>query len=118
MFELAGGSVVGLHGEEVNIRGIGSADPLAERIGLGIAVVLAALGVFAIGRSHGPAGGRRIPGGPIFLWLVPILLILVSAPINGLPRQRTPVDPFILILAAIGLAWLWDRRATGRVRAV
>jgi hypothetical protein len=55
--------------------------------------------------------------GPLFLWLVPILLLLVAAPINGLPRQRTPADPFILILAAIGLAWLWDRRAAGRVTA-
>lgn len=119
LFEVTGGSVVGFYGEPVTIRGIGSDDPLAERLGLGIAVILAAIGVFAIVRSRRRVelGERRIPGGPLFLWLVPILLILVAAPINGLPRQRTPVDPFILILAAVGLAWLWDRRGAGRVRA-
>jgi 4-amino-4-deoxy-L-arabinose transferase-like glycosyltransferase len=119
LFEVADGSVVGFYGEPVTIRGIGSDDPLAERLGLGLAVVFAVLGVFAIVRSRRRAapGDRRIPAGPLFFWLVPVLLILVAAPINGLPRQRTPVDPFILILAAIGLAWLWDRRGAGRVRA-
>jgi 4-amino-4-deoxy-L-arabinose transferase-like glycosyltransferase len=119
LFEITGGSVVGFYGEEVTTRGIGSADPPVERLGLGIAVLLAAVGVFACARSRRSraAGVRRIPGGPLFLWLVPALLILVAAPINGLPRQRTPIDPFILILAAIGLAWLWDRLAAGRVRA-
>jgi 4-amino-4-deoxy-L-arabinose transferase-like glycosyltransferase len=119
MFEVAGGSVVELNSEEVNTRGIGSADPLVERIGLGIAVGLAILGIYVIvRRRRATAAGPPIPRGPLFLWLVPIFLILVSAPINGLPRQRTPADPFILILAAIGLSWLWDRRAAGRVRAV
>lgn len=120
MFELSSGSVVGYHGEEVNIRGIGSADPLAERIGLAIAAGLAVLGIAAIVRSRRrPQGAeRRIPSGPLFLWLVPVLLLLVSAPINGLPRQRIPVDPFILILAALGLSWLWSRFGGGRVRAV
>jgi 4-amino-4-deoxy-L-arabinose transferase-like glycosyltransferase len=115
LFEVAGGSVVDPFTGRVEIRGVGSADPLAERLGLGLAVLLAVVGAVAIVRARRP-GARRIPAGPLFLWLVPILLILVAAPINGLPRQRTPVDPFILILAAIGLAWLWDRRYAGRVR--
>jgi len=61
-----------------------------------------------------PSGGDRpprIPQGPLFLWLVPILMILAAAPIAGLPRYRLPADPFLLILAAIGLVWILDRYA-------
>jgi 4-amino-4-deoxy-L-arabinose transferase-like glycosyltransferase len=114
LFEVAGGSVVDPITGPVETRGIGSADPLAERIGLGLAVFLALVGAIAIAWSRRP-GERRIPAGPLFLWLVPILLILAAAPINGLPRQRTPADPFILILAAIGVAWLYASSRKGRV---
>lgn len=114
LFEVVGGSVVDPISGRVEIRGIGSADPPSERIGIGLAVLLAVVGGVAIVRSRRPHR-RRIPTGPLFLWLVPILLILVAAPINGLPRQRTPVDPFLLILAALGLAWAWDRLRAGRV---
>lgn len=115
LFELSGGSVVDPISGRVEIRGIGSADPVVERIGLGLAVLLAVVGATAIIRSRRP-GARRIPAGPLFLWLVPILLILAAAPINGLPRQRTPVDPFILILAAIGIVWIWESCREGRLR--
>jgi 4-amino-4-deoxy-L-arabinose transferase-like glycosyltransferase len=112
LFEVTGGSVVDADGRTVADRGIGSADPTAERVGLAIAAILALLGLIVMLRSK-PGGGdgpRRIPRGPLFLWLVPILMILVAAPIAGLPRYRLPADPFLLILAAIGLTWLWDRR--------
>jgi 4-amino-4-deoxy-L-arabinose transferase-like glycosyltransferase len=118
MFEIEGGSVIGFYGEEVTTRGIGSDTPLGERIGLGIAVWLAALGVYAIWRSRRQgSSGRPLPWGPLFLWLVPILLLAVSIPINGLPRQRTPIDPFLLILAGIGAAWLVERLRLDRVPA-
>jgi 4-amino-4-deoxy-L-arabinose transferase-like glycosyltransferase len=109
LFEVAGGSVVDDRGRVVEDRGIGSADPTPERIGLAIVAILAVLGAVAIvrGRSRGAPGAPRVPRGPLFLWLVPILMILVAAPIAGLPRYRLPVDPFLLILAAIGLLWLW-----------
>jgi 4-amino-4-deoxy-L-arabinose transferase-like glycosyltransferase len=114
LFEVSGGSVVDPITGPVETRGIGSADPIAEQIGLGLAVLLALVGVIALARSRGP-DRRRIPTGPLFLWLVPILLILAAAPINGLPRQRTPADPFILILAAIGVSWLYANSRKGRV---
>lgn len=118
MFEITGGSVIGFYGEEVTKRGIGSDTPLGERIGLGVAVAFALLGLFAIWASRRPGSpGRRLPWGPLFLWLVPILLLAVSLPINGLPRQRTPIDPFLLILAGVGVAWVVERLRLDRVRA-
>ena len=112
LFEIEGGSVVDLRSEAIYDRGIGSALPSSERLGLAIAVVLAAFGLFAM---LGPRGremsrGRRIPRGPLFLWLVPLAIAAATLPIAGLPRYRLPIDPFILILAGIGLVELWDRR--------
>jgi len=121
LFEVAGGSVVDDEGHVVDDRGIGSADPAVERAGIAIAAALALLGAFAILRSRSqprPDGAPPlIPSGPLFLWLVPILMILLAAPIAGLPRYRLPADPFLLILAALGLGWLWDRLAIHRTAA-
>ena len=116
MLELEGGSVVDDRGRAVNDRGIGSADPTAERIGIALAALLAVLGAVAIARSRpgGPDEARRIPRGPLFLWAVPILLILTTALLNGLPRDRLPADPFLLVLAAVGLTWTLDRLGRGR----
>jgi hypothetical protein len=115
LFELSSGSVVDIGGRVIEDRGIGSADPAAERVGLAIAAMLALLGAIAMIRSGPGTTGEapRIPRGPLFLWLVPILMIVVTALLNGLPRDRLPADPFLLILAAVGAVWLWDRlRAT------
>jgi 4-amino-4-deoxy-L-arabinose transferase-like glycosyltransferase len=113
LFEIVGGSVVDTHGDPVTTRGIGSNTPMAERVGIALAAALAVLGVVAIARSgrRDPADGgpRRIPRGPLYLWLVPILVIAAATPLLGLPRYRLPADPFLLILAAIGVSWLWDR---------
>lgn len=35
-------------------------------------------------------------------------MILTAIPIAGLPRYRLPADPFLLILAAIGIVWIRD----------
>ena len=111
LFEIEGGSVVNLRGAAVYDRGIGSALPLAERIGLGIAVALAAVGIFAMlgPWSRDVNGKRPVPRGPLFLWLVPAAIAAATLPIAGLPRYRLPVNPFILMLAGIGLLALWDR---------
>jgi 4-amino-4-deoxy-L-arabinose transferase-like glycosyltransferase len=119
LFELSGGSVVDEHGRAVNDRGIGSDDPIGERIGIALAALLALAGIVAIlksrSRSRSEGGPPKIPSGPLFLWLIPILMLLIAMPIAGLPRYRLPADPLILILAAIGLTWLWDsRKRVGR----
>ena len=114
MFELTGGSVVDGSGKPVDDRGIGSATPVAERVGLGVVCLLALGGLFAIVRSRlavrsRPTEPPDIPSGPLFLWLLPILILLMTALLNGLPRDRLPADPFLLILAAVGLAWIFNR---------
>jgi len=112
MFELSGGSVVDGNGEAVAERGIGSATPASERIGLLLAMVLAACGVAAIlssrrGRAE-REDGAFFATGPLFLWLIPVLTLVATALLNGLPRDRLPVDAFLLLLAAIGVASLLD----------
>lgn len=110
LFEIEGGSVVDRRGAAVDDRGIGSADPVVERIGLALAVALATIGVVAMLRNRGRHGRPpSIPRGPLFFWLVPILMAIFTAPVAGLPRYRLPLDPFLLTLAAIGLLTLVDR---------
>ncbi|HEX7243961.1 MAG TPA: glycosyltransferase family 39 protein [Solirubrobacterales bacterium] len=118
MFELTGGSVVDREGNPVDDRGIGSAAPTSERIGIAILVLLGLVGTLALifSRRANPGDSERPPGlprGPFFLWLIPILILTTTALVNGLPRDRLPADPFLLILAAIGLAVVYDR-ARGR----
>jgi 4-amino-4-deoxy-L-arabinose transferase-like glycosyltransferase len=122
LFEIVGGSVVDVEGRPLNDRGIGSATRTVDRIGLALGAALAMVGVIAIVRSRrkvepGAGETRRIPHGPLYLWLVPILMIVTAAPLGGLPRYRLPADPFLLILAAIGLAYLWDRITPGNKEA-
>jgi hypothetical protein len=56
--------------------------------------------------------------GPPWLWLVPLLLLLSAAIVVGEVRFRAPVDPFLVLLAALGadavLTWL--RRPAGATR--
>jgi 4-amino-4-deoxy-L-arabinose transferase-like glycosyltransferase len=116
LFEIEAGSVVDDRGRVVDDRGIGSAVSTADRIALAIATLLALLGAVAIASSRRGGPGRRVPAGPFFLWLVPILMIATAVPIAGLPRYRLPADPFLLILAAIGAIWLAGRFDGARAR--
>ncbi|HET7510595.1 MAG TPA: glycosyltransferase family 39 protein [Solirubrobacterales bacterium] len=112
LFEVTGGSVVEQRGHAVDDRGIGSATPPAERIGLAIAVFFGLLGAIALLRSRAAArrgnAPPRLPTGPAFLWLVPAVMLAVAIPVAGVPRYRLPADPFLMMLAAIGMLWLLD----------
>jgi 4-amino-4-deoxy-L-arabinose transferase-like glycosyltransferase len=68
-----------------------------------VAFALALVGLIAIVR-------RALPRGPVFLWLVPLLMLAGVLPILGTPRYRAPIDPFIVLLAALGLVALAARR--------
>lgn len=52
---------------------------------------------------------RAARGAPRFLWLTPVLLLLSAVFVQGQARFRVPIDPFIVILAGLGLIGLWDR---------
>ena len=56
--------------------------------------------------------------GPPWLWLVPVLLLLSAAAVVGEIRFRAPVDPFLVLLAALGAdaALTWLRRPAGASR--
>jgi len=53
------------------------------------------------------ASRRSMPSprmSPTLLWLVPLGLFASVVAISGLPRFRVPVDPFLVLWAALGLA--------------
>jgi 4-amino-4-deoxy-L-arabinose transferase-like glycosyltransferase len=52
------------------------------------------------------------PIGPLSLWLLPILAYLLTVPSVGNPIKRLPLDPFFILLAALGASACWD--AVGR----
>ena len=79
-----------------------------------VAFVLALAGVIVV-----VAG--LCPRGPLFLWLVPVLMLVGVVLVLGTPRYRAPLDPFIVVLAALGVVTLAARRRgapAGRPRAV
>ena len=78
-----------------------------------IICLLALLGVFS----------RAVRTAPKWVWIVPMLLALSVVLVNvETPRFREPVDPFLILLAAVGLTgavrriarrWLADRAPVG-----
>jgi 4-amino-4-deoxy-L-arabinose transferase-like glycosyltransferase len=67
---------------------------------------LALVGVFA-------AATRAAPW---TVWLCPVLLLLSTLLVIGLTRYRSPADPFIVILATLGLGALGRRMPRRRLR--
>ena len=52
---------------------------------------------------------RLAPRAPPFVWAIPLLMVVPAIPVYGLPRYRAPVDPFLVMLAAVGASALWRR---------
>jgi len=63
--------------------------------------VLALFGVLTLWRRR-----RAGASAPAFVWLVPVLMLLAVVPVLGAPRYRAPVDPFLVILSAVGIVAL------------
>jgi 4-amino-4-deoxy-L-arabinose transferase-like glycosyltransferase len=72
---------------------------------LALAAPLALLGIVAAWRRHGPG----------WLWLVPVLLLLSATVVVGETRFRAPIDPFLVLLTALGAdaVLTWFRRPAG-----
>ena len=49
--------------------------------------------------------------GPLFVWLVPLLIFATTAPIIGTLRYRSSLDPFLILLAVGGLSLAASRFA-------
>jgi 4-amino-4-deoxy-L-arabinose transferase-like glycosyltransferase len=66
-----------------------------------LVTALAVLALLAAGVRR-----RRLPLGPWWLWGIPLLTLAVTIPMVGNPLKRAPLDPFLIVLAAAGLAAL------------
>lgn len=88
--------------QAVGVENIDS--PFVYLLALYAVVLLAVAG--AVVQARG-SGLRRAPS---FVWAAPLLLLIPPLVIYGLPRYRAPVDPFLVLLAAVAVVALADAR--------
>jgi 4-amino-4-deoxy-L-arabinose transferase-like glycosyltransferase len=46
-------------------------------------------------------GWLRFPAGPWWMWTLPLLTLVLTVPMVGNPVKRVPLDPFLIVLAAL-----------------
>jgi 4-amino-4-deoxy-L-arabinose transferase-like glycosyltransferase len=73
-----------------------------------------AIGVLALGGLAIAIRRRRL--GPWWLWAIPALVWLVTVPALGTPMKRAPIDPFLILLAAVALEGFGGRLNRLRTR--
>lgn len=79
---------------------------LLDSIGLALGVALALLALMR------RAGRQRLRAAPLWLWAFPLVTFAGTVLLLGNPRYRTPLDPFIVMLAAVAVSErLWRVRA-------
>lgn len=62
----------------------------------------------------GGAVTRAARRGPRWLWLVPVMMYVAIVFVQSeSPRFRSPIDPFLVILAALALSTAWGRLTPG-----
>ncbi|MGI8663125.1 MAG: ArnT family glycosyltransferase [Acidimicrobiales bacterium] len=59
------------------------------------------------------AFSKRARQAPLAVWLTPVLFVLVTIPTLGTSRYRAPIEPFLVLLAAIPILALLDRGRAG-----
>ena len=95
-----------------SVRMLNLADPELERLSVreaGAPDWLRAANRFAIwALALAAVAGVLVRRPPLWLWLTPVLLWLSVAVAIGATRYRTPVDPFLILLAAPALV-RWRR---------
>jgi hypothetical protein len=117
MFTIEGGSVVTDNGEVPDL-GIGNRSVLSEQIALALASLLAlAGGIATVAELRSRRGGDPDRNLRLLLLALPLVFLLATAPLNGLPRHRLTVDPFLLIFAAVGAVYIWRSARGGPVPA-
>jgi 4-amino-4-deoxy-L-arabinose transferase-like glycosyltransferase len=73
-----------------------------------VLLALAVLGAVAQARWF------RARRAPAFVWAVPVLMVLPALVVYGLARYRAPLDPFLVMLAALAIVGAFDRRRARR----
>jgi apolipoprotein N-acyltransferase len=58
---------------------------------------------------------RAARGAPRWLWLMPVLMLASVVFVVGETRFRAPIDPFVVLLAAVAIAEFARRAATVRI---
>ena len=66
------------------------------------------LGIAALAWRPARAAARRAPWA---FWACPVLTFLSCVPFAGSTRYRSPSDPFLVVLVAVLLAAVWERRS-------
>jgi 4-amino-4-deoxy-L-arabinose transferase-like glycosyltransferase len=51
---------------------------------------------------------------PVYVWLLPVLLLGSSVFLLGDNRHRAPADPFLILLAGLAVTAVWERRLRRR----
>jgi len=59
----------------------------------------------------GGAFTARARAVPLWVWAVPALLFAVTIPSGSELRYRAPLEPFVIVLAALALVAVWERRS-------
>ena len=93
--------------EQVDYRQAGIPRRAIDVVEAGVAIlVVLALAAAVLLALRGR--GRR---GPLFMWLVPLLLFAGTVLFLSVPRYRVPLDPFLIMLVAAGAVTAAARRS-------
>jgi 4-amino-4-deoxy-L-arabinose transferase-like glycosyltransferase len=90
-----------------NLQALG-VEPLVSPIIPGSLYLIVVLAIVGIGAQ---IGLLRSPRAPPFVWSFPLLLVLPAVVVWGHQRYRAPVDPFLVMLAAVGIVALVEQMA-------
>lgn len=103
-------------GRMAELGGLNEATVTMQEAGYGrrAAIVEMAAIWLALALSIAALATRRFRKVPWAFWLSPVLLWLISVPFLGTARIRSPIDPFLLILAAIAIVGGVDRFKASR----
>jgi 4-amino-4-deoxy-L-arabinose transferase-like glycosyltransferase len=86
--------------------GIPSSARRLTTLSVWVALLVAIVGIVARVR-----GRIRFAAGRWWLWAIPVLALAGTVPVAGSPRYRAPADPFLLLLVAMTVAAVLERRS-------
>jgi 4-amino-4-deoxy-L-arabinose transferase-like glycosyltransferase len=85
--------------EAARFLGYGRRTADVETLGWFLVAALGVAGAFS-------KRARQVPWG---FWLIPVLFTAITVIVLGTPRYRAPMEPFVVLLAALGADAMWSR---------